>query len=167
MAAWEIEVEEGRSPHGERGLKLLFQLEYGSRAGCRSPHGERGLKFGRSRSTKHRLRRSPHGERGLKSELGAAAGATTGRRSPHGERGLKFAYIHADARGNLSLPPRGAQIEMLSGATTVVTMRMLLPSTGIRSKYNMICDDKTPAQTSGCFWVLFVFGCHSDRGISL
>ena len=34
-----------RSPHGERGLKLLFQIALGLGRHRRSPHGERGLKF--------------------------------------------------------------------------------------------------------------------------
>ena len=34
----------GRSPHGERGLKLVDD-HYGIVAGRRSPHGERGLKL--------------------------------------------------------------------------------------------------------------------------
>ena len=33
-----------RSPHGERGLKLLRELDQRNSL-CRSPHGERGLKF--------------------------------------------------------------------------------------------------------------------------
>ena len=55
----------GRSPHGERGLKLVIQ-------GChvlgvrRSPHGERGLKSPETSTSRMRERRSPHGERGLK-----------------------------------------------------------------------------------------------------
>ena len=36
---------DGRSPHGERGLKSGFGLILADRVG-RSPHGERGLKYG-------------------------------------------------------------------------------------------------------------------------
>ena len=34
----------GRSPHGERGLKYMKYVEWGTH-GSRSPHGERGLKY--------------------------------------------------------------------------------------------------------------------------
>ena len=55
-----------RSPHGERGLKLLLVAELvGDRAG-RSPHGERGLKFQIMEINEPAAGRSPHGERGLK-----------------------------------------------------------------------------------------------------
>ena len=55
--------------------------------------------------------RSPHGERGLKLVIPTGDANQTGR-SPHGERGLKFLspfryYVHS-----LSLPPRGAWIEI-------------------------------------------------------
>ena len=103
-------LAQGRSPHGERGLKSKLPefLSFGTR---RSPHGERGLKltaqgdrYGLNRSLPSRgawiemltaillpwlaVSRSPHGERGLKYQLSPQP---TERpcRSPHGERGLK------------------------------------------------------------------------------
>ena len=93
--------------------KLKIRIKY-SFFHCRSPHGERGLKLMRVvfDVRKKRNSRSPHGERGLKyfSRLGISAKAkslpTRGAwieipsrhrgypkcpsRSPHGERGLKW-----------------------------------------------------------------------------
>ena len=101
----------GRSPRGERGLKLTYaQLQ--SLLGSRSPRGERGLKqiplivldkFGMSlpargawietcfvvRATRRPARRSPRGERGLKRSKAGTGTGTEGGRSPRGERGLK------------------------------------------------------------------------------
>ena len=54
-----------RSPHGERGLKLL-SLDTASQVLGRSPHGERGLKYADWIIFVVFDRRSPHGERGLK-----------------------------------------------------------------------------------------------------
>ena len=81
-------MDRSRSPHGERGLKYLWQrlLRTNNR---RSPHGERGLKFPRLRILPIFLGRSPHGERGLKSNILNALGPML-----------------------LSLPPRGAWIEI-------------------------------------------------------
>ena len=55
--------------------------------------------------------RSPHGERGLKSDRQADRSETL-RRSPHGERGLKFSPVKNAQFMNLSLPTRGAWIEI-------------------------------------------------------
>ena len=55
--------------------------------------------------------RSPHGERGLKSDPSSFSGAVSGR-SPHGERGLKSLRSDAVRKHLLSLPTRGAWIEM-------------------------------------------------------
>ena len=56
--------------------------------------------------------RSPHGERGLKSHLPSGIVQIHQGRSPHGERGLKYLLL-ADRRGHyVSLPPRGAWIEI-------------------------------------------------------
>ncbi len=54
----------------------------------RSPHGERGLKYLRSHLAHGDLSRSPHGERGLK-YIGKLHGLLVARRSPQGECGLK------------------------------------------------------------------------------
>ena len=104
---------EGRSPHGERGLKYS---EIGSKecVPSRSPHGERGLKykilggelvgFGSLSSWRAWIEmsigftgefvvcRSPHGERGLKCGW-LHSWVCKDCRSPHGERGLKFLAV--------------------------------------------------------------------------
>ena len=57
----------GRSPHGERGLKLKSSSFLKKASTGRSPHGERGLKYlYQWCKYLHRPCRSPHGERGLK-----------------------------------------------------------------------------------------------------
>ena len=80
----------GRSPHGERGLKYLDRQ--------RGYSALRSLSSWRAWIEMHdftgsqpdRMRRSPHGERGLK-YIGKLHGLLIGQgRSPHGERGLKF-----------------------------------------------------------------------------
>ena len=62
----------------------------GGNASGRSPHGERGLKLEWAAKELCGDRRSPHGERGLKFDEPMAELQVTGGRSPHGERGLKF-----------------------------------------------------------------------------
>ena len=56
----------GRSPYGERGLKLRARLKP-SFPTSRSPYGERGLKYCSATDDVSCHRRSPYGERGLKS----------------------------------------------------------------------------------------------------
>ena len=56
----------GRSPHGERGLKLQMTNVLSDEAFGRSPHGERGLKSKCYVTIYGGIGRSPHGERGLK-----------------------------------------------------------------------------------------------------
>ena len=58
-------------------------------AECRSPHGERGLKWSAELVNKGHL-----------------------RRSPHGERGLKYNKVHDREDAVVSLPARGAWIEI-------------------------------------------------------
>ena len=105
----------GRSPQGERGLKLpefdgytYENVSLSARRAwieicrirrcttcrtCRSPQGERGLKF---RLVQLRpggyQRRSPQGERGLKYDTLDKIGVENPGRSPQGERGLKSRY---------------------------------------------------------------------------
>ena len=59
----------------------------------------------------HRLSRSPQGERGLKSVGQIDRSAGVGR-SPQGERGLKSTRLHRLSKPQLSLPARGAWIEI-------------------------------------------------------
>ena len=80
---------------------------------CRSPCGERGLKL------RHKFRaqvggsRSPCGERGLKSSERYVEHGRL-RRSPCGERGLKSPAPPEPVGHVLSLPVRGAWIEILA-----------------------------------------------------
>ena len=122
-----------RSPCGERGLKLQCRCIALPR-NRRSPCGERGLKFlPRQRSRQpgkslpvrgawieiarsgayqpHEASRSPCGERGLKLAAANFQALLLGR-SPCGERGLKLHYITEITLITLSLPVRGAWIEM-------------------------------------------------------
>ena len=55
--------------------------------------------------------RSPHGERGLKFRQRRRQVELV-RRSPHGERGLKLMHLVIGGYHWLSLPPRGAWIEI-------------------------------------------------------
>ena len=77
----------------------------------RSPHGERGLKLIEPLWVVRFLRRSPHGERGLKSNHIAFV-INIGSRSPHGERGLKYNEGIVSNSNHLSLPAWGAWIEI-------------------------------------------------------
>ena len=57
--------------------------------------------------------RSPHGERGLKSRCQVPRLFYLLRRSPHGERGLKSIFGGTNLFTTMSLPSRGAWIEIL------------------------------------------------------
>ena len=56
--------------------------------------------------------RSLHGERGLKYSFSVLSSHCFYRRSLHGERGLKFGTNAKDIHKAMSLPSRGAWIEM-------------------------------------------------------
>ena len=61
-----MEVQNGRSPHGERGLKCHRTLSSGSSKASLPPRGA-WIEIARSLSKAIiHLGRSPHGERGLK-----------------------------------------------------------------------------------------------------
>ena len=119
---------------------------------CRSPCGERGLKYAgrghgqrRQRSLPVRgawveiaatvqrsssdVRRSPCGERGLKFRLPWAS-AGCGRRSPCGERGLKFLRKYHFRCSFLSLPVRGAWVEICGGQAVGAMPTSSLPVRG-------------------------------------
>ena len=78
---------------------------------CRSPCGERGLKSRDPVFAVQKGCRSPCGERGLKFKIAFRFYATDGR-SPCGERGLKSFWYAIRASVLLSLPVRGAWIEI-------------------------------------------------------
>ena len=104
---------EGRSPCGERGLKSAVRRRMLSAGGRRSPCGERGLKSTvRAACCPPMGCRSPCGERGLKLAVRAVGCLPMGCRSPCGERGLKFVWLGALNAITMSLPVRGAWVEI-------------------------------------------------------
>ena len=72
--------------------------------------------------------RSPHGERGLKS-LCLPLLPLRLSRSPHGERGLKLPNVAIFGKMLLSLPTRGAWIEIKAASQTFCTQEVA-PHTG-------------------------------------
>ncbi len=128
-----ISTTNGRSPHGERGLKSVEQAQFSKDTG-RSPHGERGLKY----QLPHpgRAEKGSLPPRGAWIEISYFSSVVCGflslpprgawieilliafmvssspRRSPHGERGLKYRGSQIWDCKNRSLPPRGAWIEI-------------------------------------------------------
>ena len=127
----------------------LFAWPSGPRVG-RSPHGERGLKLRHARLTRLRIRRSPHGERGLKCMRSwlhrGRRGSLSSRRawieitipddsrvvlsgrSPHGERGLKCQYLAVSVQNVESLSSRRAWIEISRLPPLLQTCRWSLSS---------------------------------------
>ena len=97
----------------------------------RSPHGERGLKLSCPRRPQCLgLSRSPHGERGLKSQCGH------GRITPSTSLPSRGAWIEiamllgCELRTKGSLPSRGAWIEMRCPCLRRHGCRLSLPSRG-------------------------------------
>ena len=84
----------GRSPCGERGLKLCTMSITGVTLRSRSPCGERGLKFDGMHAQRFNKRSLP--VRGAWIEMHHEALFPAGQdgRSPCGERGLKFKPAH-------------------------------------------------------------------------
>ena len=78
----------------------------------------------------HRHRRSPCGERGLKCVGRARAGCTPDGRSPCGERGLKLTFVGHILVLAVSLPVRGAWVEMATCPTTGLPTVRSLPVRG-------------------------------------
>ena len=99
-----------RSPCGERGLKCIRRRHPLPRE-SRSPCGERGLKWEVGKVCTSAGSRSPCGERGLKYIRQNHRNKCAGR-SPCGERGLKCNLLKNLVKLCLSLPVRGAWIEM-------------------------------------------------------
>ena len=111
---------------------------YPSQLWCRrSPCGERGLKFKRRNLHTILLCRSPCGERGLKCKNHRNK-CTEICRSPCGERGLKYDYIIARSGAIVSLPVRGAWIEIANTGATAdsVTRRSPCGERGLKSFTN-------------------------------
>ena len=103
----------GRSPHGERGLKLYLPGSQHISWLCRSPHGERGLKFTFAKFCKFWFCVSLSSRRAW-IEISCAFGgnSTSIGRSPHGERGLKYYERKYDNMQKQSLSSRRAWIEI-------------------------------------------------------
>ena len=126
--------EQGRTPHGVRGLKLsgvaatvdtieshpawgawieitsLYQC--GLATAGRTPHGVRGLKSHDVNMLQSKIcRRTPHGVRGLKSQKGMPPTRLM-RRTPHGVRGLKLSRFNCLGVKLTSHPAWGAWIEI-------------------------------------------------------
>ena len=118
----------GRSPHGERGLKL--QRAAGFRESeSRSPHGERGLKY-------HNVVKVPRGFMSLPAwgawieiQFQTLTRRSVAGRSPHGERGLKSRWNRGDKPSTESLPAWGAWIEIMA-MTACYTVSRSLPAWG-------------------------------------
>ena len=92
-------------------MKLLSRVMATASSG-RSPSGERGLKFDTPITRDSVTRRSPSGERGLKYGDDDSEEHADDRRSPSGERGLKCVDPVRAVLRSLSLPIRGAWIEI-------------------------------------------------------
>ena len=71
-------------------------------------------------------RRSPHGERGLKCAKYIIPHDPRSR-SPHGERGLKLIENEPLLRYDVSLPPRGAWIEIAIPCVEIISVKSLPP----------------------------------------
>ena len=101
-----------RSPCGERGLKFVNHVILLS--GCMSlPVRGAWIEIASAfPPVETAARRSPCGERGLKSVKGLVTVNGVQRRSPCGERGLKWKQQRQRWRGGVSLPVRGAWIEI-------------------------------------------------------
>ena len=101
----------GRSPHGERGLKLCCCLL----CTCRKPSlPSRGAWIEICGNPRHTRDHRSLPSRGAWIEIGfwLELSCSRVRRSPHGERGLKSSTLRPAPNCLLSLPSRGAWIEM-------------------------------------------------------
>ena len=93
----------GRSPYGERGLKLVSERVRIVEVVCRSPYGERGLKYASQRGGVRQgqslsLRRAWIEINGAtRSHIGVAS------RSPYGERGLKSSTVAQTMQPSVAL----------------------------------------------------------------
>ena len=92
-------------------MKLQLALDLHVPVPGRSPRGERGLKLFDSADVFSAIySRSPRGERGLKLELDVNGNGLL-RRSPRGERGLKFDGVKAQASLEVSVAPREGSVD--------------------------------------------------------
>ena len=123
------QIPNGRTPHGVRGLKSLYDEMDGALKG-RTPHGVRGLKFDSTR-LRH-IRHESHPARGAWIEifLHFAKSLLERRRTPHGVRGLKLytSQTLTEAQKK-SHPARGAWIEIVVVCALTYSM-CVAPRTG-------------------------------------
>ena len=96
----------GRSPRGERGLKL-GDTDTATEASQSLPSRGAWIEIKPAKHAKFcGYRRSPRGERGLKSMDTGSLSQTVNSRSPRGERGLKSVPLHI-LQGTVRRSPRG------------------------------------------------------------
>ena len=106
----QLPITQGRSPHGERGLKHTAIVPLVNGLASLPPRGAWIETYDSDGSYGAVASRSPHGERGLKLSSHITKKFNP-RRSPHGERGLKYLLTQRLGNTAKSLPPRGAWIE--------------------------------------------------------
>ena len=118
-----IRAVESLPPRGAW-IEIMLYYSYSKERGCRSPRGERGLKC---------------------KEVEQYCGDTS-RRSPRGERGLKFFCLYLQAFLLLSLPPRGAWIEICQGAISPCDSARRSPrgERGLKSRCAPTCRAAPP-----------------------
>ena len=104
----------GRSPCGERGLKLCTMSITGVTLRSRSPCGERGLKFDGMHAQRFNKRSLPVRGAWIEIRERLPVLVRAKRRSPCGERGLIYTPCHSSLSSTRwSLPVRGAWIEII------------------------------------------------------
>ena len=113
----------GRSPCGERGLKLSVWLHPQSQR-CRSPCGERGLKCQDGLQGVHHIGRSPCGERGLKCGVSRTPPKSLWSLPVRGAW-VEIASAHSPRRtAHSSLPVRGAWVEICNRRISSIAYRV-------------------------------------------
>ena len=123
--------------------------------------------------------RSPHGERGLKCRSKDSLPPRRACRSPHGERGLKYSIPSSPSSGLLSLPARGAWIEITLSNLSITQSAQSLPARGawIEMYYVPylceVCHRRSPHGERGLKcrlfsivnWLSFGRSPHGERGL--
>jgi len=144
-----------RSPHRERGLKLVLREVDGGWDWSLPSPGAWIETTGKSGECSEASGRSPHRERGLKRQRVQTCAHWRGR-SPHRERGLKLAArlgLHLPAK---SLPSPGAWIETVRIRNPVPRSRGSLPSPGAWIE---------TGTGGGCSWARSRRSPHRERGL--
>ena len=84
---------DGRSPQGERGLKLAVAVHLGCVCAGRSPQGERGLKPATTSRLSVHMQSLPARGAWVETNCDKLSWPIMRRRPPQGERGLKHSDI--------------------------------------------------------------------------